>query len=151
MLSVVVRYRAETATNSVNVVMTNAGAGLFAAKIPGQAANTILTFTVEAIDAAVIPFGPALSSFPALRDDNGPVRECIVHFGSPVPASSFGTYRFWITGQSITNWSQREVLSNERILGTFVYGNQRVIYNVGARYSGSSAHQDMGGPDYLTL
>jgi hypothetical protein len=43
------------------------------------------------------------------------------------------------------------VLSNERILGTFVYGNQRVIYNAGARYSGSSAHQDMGGPDYSPI
>jgi CotH kinase protein/Lamin Tail Domain/PA14 domain len=143
--SLVVKYRLDPATSLTSVPMTNAGEGIFAATIPGQAADKIVAFTIEAADAAL---PPVASRFPALRDDNGPTRECLVHFGSPTPASSFGTYRFWITAASITNWSQREVLSNERIPGTFVYGNQRVIYNVGARYSGSSAHQDMGGPDY---
>jgi regulation of enolase protein 1 (concanavalin A-like superfamily) len=143
--SLVVKYRIDPATNFTGVPMTNASEGIFAATIPGQAADKVVAFIIEATDAALTP---ASSRFPAARDDNGPARECLVHFGGPVPASSFGTYRFWITGQSITNWSQREVLSNERILGTFVYGNQRVIYNAGARYSGSSAHQDMGGPDY---
>ncbi|HWN93995.1 MAG TPA: lamin tail domain-containing protein, partial [Methylomirabilota bacterium] len=146
--SLVVKYRIDPATNLANVVMTHIGEGVFAATIPGQAADKVVAFTIEATDAALTP---ASSRFPAARDDNGPARECLVHFGSPIPASSFGTYRFWITGQSITNWSQREVLSNERILGTFVYGNQRVIYNAGARYSGSSAHQDMGGPDYSPI
>jgi hypothetical protein len=48
----------------------------------------------------------------------------------------------------ITDWSQREVLSNERVPGTFVYGNQRVIYDSGSRYAGSAAHQDQAAPDY---
>jgi hypothetical protein len=146
--SLVVKYRVDPATNLTTVMMTDMGEGVFAATIPGQAADKVVAFIIEASDAALTP---AASRFPATRDDNGRTRECLVHFGSPILASSFGTYRFWITGQSITNWSQREVLSNERIPGTFVYGNQRVIYNAGARYSGSSAHQDMGGPDYSPI
>jgi hypothetical protein len=117
----------------------------FSATIPGQTADALIAFTVEAADGAAIS---ASSRYPVLRSDNGPVRECLVHFGSSMPASSFGTYRFWITQASITNWSTREVLSNERIPGTFVYGNQRVIYESGSRYSGSPAHQDQAAPDY---
>ncbi|MCI0744925.1 MAG: lamin tail domain-containing protein [Verrucomicrobia subdivision 3 bacterium] len=150
--SVAVRYRVDPATNLVAVPMNDvgvngdmlAGDGVFSATLPGQPANTILAFVVEASDAADSP----ASRFPALRNDNGPARECLVHFGSPIPAGGFGTYRFWITQQSITNWSQREVLSNERIPGTFVYGNHRVIYESGSRYSGSAAHQDQAAPDY---
>ena len=103
----------------------------------------VVAFFIEATDAR-----SATSRFPALRDDNSPVRECLIHFGSPTPAGGFGVYRFWITQQSITNWATREVLSNERIPGTFVYGNHRVIYDSGSRYAGSPAHQDQAAPDY---
>lgn len=151
--AVVLKYRRDPATNLTIVTMNDAGAdgdavagdGVYSATIPGQPADTVVAFVLEATDAAS---APASSRFPESRDDNGRPRECLVHFGSPVPVSSFGTYRFWITQQSITNWSQREVLSNERIPGTFVYVNQRVIYNAGARYSGSAAHQDQAAPDY---
>src|SRR5262249_7396968 len=113
--------------------------------IPGQPADTLVAFTLEGTDGAA---SPATSRFPASRDDNGPVRECLIHFGSPTPAGAFGTYRFWLTRQSINKWAAREVLSNERIPGTLVYGNHRVIYDSGSRYSGSPAHQDQAAPDY---
>jgi hypothetical protein len=152
--SVVARYRIDPGTNLTGVAMNDSGVGgdafpgdgIFSATIPGQPSDTILAFTVEAAGGGIA--ASPLSRYPPLRDDNGPVRECLVHFGSPIPSGSFGTYRFWITQQSITNWSQREVLSNERIPGTFVYGNQRVIYQSGSRYSGSAAHQDQAAPDY---
>ncbi len=152
--SVVARYRVDPGTNLAVVTMndsgvggdTFAGDGIFSATIPGQPGDSMLAFTVEATGGGLA--ASPVSRYPRLRDDNGPIRECLVHFGSPIPSGSFGTYRFWITQQSITNWSQREVLSNERIPGTFVYGNHRVIYESGSRYSGSAAHQDQAAPDY---
>src|SRR6185436_13794473 len=122
-----------------------AGDGIFSAIIPGQPADRLVAFVIEATDAGP---GLATSRFPALRDDNSAARECLVYFGSPKPAGAFGVYRFWITQNSVTNWATREVLSNERIPGTFVYGDQRVVYDSGSRYSGSPAHQDQAGPDY---
>jgi hypothetical protein len=150
---VVTRYRVDPGTNFVNVPMNDSGLagdavaadGIFSVTIPGHPSDSMVAFTVEAAGGGSIS---PISRYPPPRDDNGPVRECLVHFGSPTPAGSFGTYRFWITRQSITNWSQREVLSNERIPGTFVYGNHRVIYQSGSRYSGSAAHQDQAAPDY---
>ena len=81
----------------------------------GQPGDSILAFIVEAAGGGIAA-SPS-PRCPRLRDDSGPIRECLVHFGSPIPSGSFGTYRFWITQQSITNWAQREVLSNERIRG----------------------------------
>jgi hypothetical protein len=154
--SVVARYRIDPGTNLTEAAMNDsglngdafAGDGIFSATIPGQPSNVIVAFAVHASDGGLLG---GTSRYPPLRDDNGPVRECLVHFGSPIPSGSFGTYRFWITQQSITNWSQREVLSNERIPGAFVYGNHRVIYQSGSRYSGSAAHQDQAAPDYSPI
>jgi len=151
--SVTVKHRVDPSATLTTLAMNDtgtsgdafAGDGIFSATIPGQPADTVIAFVIEATDGAG---SPATSRFPELRDDNGPVRECLIHFGSPTPAGAFGTYRFWITQQSVTNWSTREVLSNERIPGTFVYGNHRIIYESGSRYAGSAAHQDQAAPDY---
>ncbi len=151
--SAVVKYRIDPSSTISTSPMNDsglagdavAGDGIYSALIPGQARDTIVAFVIEATDSAPVP---AVSRYPALRDDNGPVRECLIHFGSPTPPGSFGTYRFWLTQQSVTNWAQREVLSNERIPGTFVYGNHRIVYEAGARYAGSAAHQDQAAPDY---
>ena len=152
----VVRYRLDPATNLLSLALRDdgtggdakAGDGLYTATLPGQPADTLVAFVVEATDGGT---PAAASRFPAARDDNGPARECLVHVGGAVPASSFGTYRFWITQASVAEWSAREVLSNERIDGTFVYANHRVIYNAGGRYSGSPAHQDQAAPDYSPI
>ena len=72
--------------------------------------------------------------FPA----DAPARECLVRVGETVPSGAFGTYRFWITRATHDAWANREKMSNEDVDATFVYGSQRVVYNIGARYSGSS-------------
>ena len=151
--SLVLKYRLDPAVALLAIPMNDdgtggdavAGDGLYSATLPGQGADTLLAFFIEAVDAAPVP---ATARFPAPRQDNGSVRECLIYFAGAKPASSFGTYRYWITRDSITNWATREVLSNERINGTFVYGNHRIIYDAGARYSGSPAHQDQAAPDY---
>jgi hypothetical protein len=63
-----------------------------------------------------------------------------------VIASSFGTYRQWMTQDNSSDWQNRPALSNERVFETFVYGNFRVIYNTSTKWSGSPYHQFAGPP-----
>ncbi|MFO1499332.1 MAG: lamin tail domain-containing protein [Verrucomicrobiota bacterium] len=107
-----------------------AGDGLWSATIPGQPLNALVAFQVAATDAAA---QPATSTFPVAA----PARECLVRFGEPQPGGTFGTYRIWMTQATRTRWSTREKLNNAPLDVTFVYGNQRVIYNAGSLYTGS--------------
>jgi regulation of enolase protein 1 (concanavalin A-like superfamily) len=142
-----VKYRLDPAASYSSVPMNDtgvngdaiAGDGLFSATIPGQPANTLVAFYVEAFDAG----SPvAQSVFPL----GAPQFEALVRFGDPVVSGGFGTYRQWFTASNVTAWINRPVLSNERILGTFVYGNFRAIYNIGSKYSGSPYHQGFPNP-----
>jgi hypothetical protein len=140
--SLSLKYRVDPATNYATVAMRDdgeegdavAGDGIYSALIPGQAGGRLAAFYVEAADGAA----PSVSTrFPA----SAPAGECLVRFGEPIVNSSFGTYRFWLTASSIQSWTARLNMSNEEVDGTFVYGNQRVVYNAGFRYSGSPWHQ----------
>jgi len=119
---------------------TLAGDGIYTARIPGQAANTIVAFNIQAGDGLA-----ANTRFPALRTDNSTVPECVVMFGDTVPTSGFGTYHLWLTQTNISLWSSLPDMSNESFDGTFVYGS-RVVYNMQARYSGSPYHQSFNSP-----
>ena len=77
---------------------------------------------------------------------DAPIRECLVRFGEPQRASSFGTYHQWFTEATINAWTNRLVMSNEGLEGTFVYGNFRAIYNFSSRYAGSPYHQSWTSP-----
>ena len=142
--SVVLNYRLDPATNYSAVTMTDdgtggdaiAGDGIFTAQIPGQAGG-VVAFYVQAADSR-----GAIAAFP----DDAPSRECLVRFNDPTPTMSFGVYRQWFAQKAITTWVNRPVLSNERVNGTFVYGNYRVIYNFGSRYAGSPYHQGFSSP-----
>ena len=149
--AVVVKYRLDPATNYLTVPMVDdgsggdaiAGDGLYSATIPGQAANVLVAFVVQASDLAT----PSLTGmYPTNTPANAFGRECLVRFGDPIVTSAFGTYRQWFTQKAVTNWINRPVLSNEPLEGTFVYGNYRVIYNFGSRYAGSPWHQGWSSP-----
>ena len=140
--AVTLRYRIDPATNAETLAMVDdgtggdaqAGDGIYSATLPGQAAGKLAAFRVEAGDRA----GAAQASvFPA----DAPRRECLVRFGDAVVSSGFGTYRLWMTAATVSNWVNRPVLSNEELDLTFVYGNQRVVYNASGRLSGSPWHQ----------
>ena len=45
-----------------------------------------------------------------------------------------------MTEATHAEWSRREKLSNDPLDCTFVYGKDRVIYNMGAQFSGSPWH-----------
>ncbi len=107
------------------------GDGIYTGTIPGQAAGTLVAFYVQAADGFATP---ATSRFP----NNAPGRECLVRIGEFVPPGALGTYRLWLTSGTVSTWAGREKMSNEDLDGTFVYGNSRVVYNVGAHFSGSS-------------
>ncbi len=139
--SLALKYRVDPATTFTTVTMNDsgingdaiAGDGVFSGTIPGQAANTVVAFHLQATDQ----FTPAATSrFPS----DAPVRECFILFGDAMPFSSFGTYRMWMSQALVNRWAAMEKLSNELLDCTFVYGNCRVVYNAGAHFSGSPFH-----------
>ena len=136
--SVQLRWRLDPGSTLATVAMVDDGTGgdavahdgVYSALIPGQNSNGLVAFQVVAADGAS---PSAVATFP----NDAPARECLVRFGETQPAGSFGTYRVWMTQAVLNRWSAREQLSNEPLDVTFVYGNQRVIYNAGGLYTGS--------------
>lgn len=129
---VTLRYRIDPSTNGQSVVMRYRGAGWFAAEIPGQSAGALAAFFITATDGGS---PPAASRFPAEAQ-----RTCLVRWGEPAQGGALGTYRLWMTAATQAEWVRREKLSNDPLDCTFVYGDFRVIYNIGAQFSGSPWH-----------
>jgi hypothetical protein len=130
------RYRLDPSATLATVAMVDngtggdaiAGDGIYSATIPGQPANTLVAFHVQATDGLA-----AVARFP----DAAPTQEALVRFGETDPFGTFGTYRFWLTQANIDAWTNREKLSNQRLDMTFAIGRHRVVYNGGIRYRGS--------------
>jgi hypothetical protein len=147
--TLVLRYRVDPSTSYSSVTMVDngtggdalAGDGIFSATIPGQIANTLVAFQITATDTL-----GASMLFPLQDTTYARPFECLVRFGDPVPSSSFGTYRQWMTADNVADWQARPSLSNERIYGTFVYGNFRAVYNMSVKWAGSPYHQFTGSP-----
>lgn len=140
-------YRLDPSTHLTSIPLRDDGTGgdevaadgIYSATLPGQPAGTLVAFYLEAWDSA--------SPYVNTRFPRGaPERECLVRVGDPPVTGHFGTYRFWMTEKTLQTWASREVLSNERLEGTFVYGDCRVVYGVGGRYAGSPNHQDFNSP-----
>jgi hypothetical protein len=136
--TILLRYRLDPATTYTNVTMRDDGTGgdavpndgVFSGTIPGFAANALVGFQISASDDSGV-----IATFPA-----GFGQECLVRFGETQIAGSLGTYRLWLTASNITAWTGRERNANDPIDSTFVYGNNRIVYNVGTLYSGSPWH-----------
>lgn len=152
--SVVLRYRLDPSSNLTSVTMMDDGTGgdlvggdgVFTGVIPAQAAGSLVAFRIEATDR----FAPsAIAQFPALDGTSSTVNfppECLVRVGDPLPPAGFGSYRVWITQSNFDFWAGREKLSGENVDATFVYGTNRVCYNMGARFGGSP----FSAPGYTT-
>ena len=136
--SAILNYRVDPSTALTSSEMLDdgtrgdavAGDGIYSATIPGQSAGKLVAFHVRATDNSSIP---ASANFPS----EAPARECLIRFGETQPAGSFGTYRFWMTQATFTQWNSRSKLDNTPHDVTFVYNNQRVIYNASAYFAGS--------------
>jgi hypothetical protein len=131
----VLRYRVDPATNLTTLTMRDDGAsgdalandGLFTAFIPGQSAGTMLAYYLQAKDTL-----QSSNRFPA----DAPTRECLIRFGDPTPGG-LTPYRIWMTQKTETDWRTRSPNHNTPLDSTFVYGDERVIYNAQGLYSGS--------------
>lgn len=104
---------------------------LYSARIPGQPAGKVVAFYIQSTDSPSV----TSSYFPS----DAPARELLVRFGDPSPAGTLGAYRLWMTTSVSNMWASRRKLDNGALDAALAYGNDRVIYNVGARYAGSPA------------
>jgi len=150
------KYRLDPSSTWTTLAMTDdglggdavAGDGVFSATIPGQAAGAMVAFRVEATDTL-----NASSRFPKARvmyPGDTEQRECLIRFGEVRPAGSIGTYRVWMTQATLTKWTNlqdnpagRYPYHNGDLDVTLVLGGDRVIYNAGARFSGSANSSDL--------
>ena len=143
--NVTLNYRLDPAATVYSVTMRDdgtsgdawAGDGIFSATLGGQTAGRLVAFRVEAADSLGMT-----SRFPTEREmypGDTERRECLVRFGDPQKASSFGIYRLWMTQATADKWATRSraQINNYGLDMTFVYGNDRVIYNATAAFSGS--------------
>ena len=139
--SVVLKYRYDPASTVNTITMVDDGTGpdlcpgdgIYTAVIPGQPQDTMIAYSIQATDLSP---GRASATFP----NDAPARECLVRFGEFQPTGNYHAYRIWVTQATFNEWSSREKGSNEPLDATFVYGNYRAIYNMGAMYSGSPYH-----------
>ncbi len=146
--SFTLRYRLDPSSVTTDIAMNDAGVngdaiagdGVYSATLPGRPATNDIAFILLATDNL-----GANSRFPELVPDNAPARECVVFFGDPSPTNLFGTYHLWLTQSNVNRWKSLPIMSNEDIDGTLVYNN-RIIYNMGGRYSGGPFHQSYDGP-----
>ncbi|MBL9171182.1 MAG: lamin tail domain-containing protein [Verrucomicrobiales bacterium] len=142
--AVTVRYRFDSTQTLTNVVMLDdgtggdevAGDGVYSGTVPGRASG-IMAFRVEALDAAAVPAGTV---FPA----GAPAQECLVRFNDGIPFGSFGHYHLWSTAATESARGASTALNNFYRDATLVYGNGRIIYNVGFRDKGSPYHSGTG-------
>jgi hypothetical protein len=131
--TLLLKYRIDPSTNLTAISLTNNGAGVFSAVIPGQASGVMAAFHLQASDK----LNPAnASSFPA----DAPERECVVRWGDNVIPGTLPTYRFWISQKNVDRWALEERMSNNPKDVTFIYGTNRVVYNAGAWFHGSPYH-----------
>jgi hypothetical protein len=136
--SVLLEYRLDPSSAYSTLTMTDngtggdavAGDGVFSATIPGQASGTMVAFYLQTTDKAT---PAATGTFP----NNAPTRECLVRIGEAQPTGNFPIYRLWMTQATLNTWNNNLKLDNSDNDVTFVLGNERVIYNAGARYKGS--------------
>jgi hypothetical protein len=141
-------YRTDPSGAPANLTMvdngsggdTVAGDGFYSATIPAQSAGTMVAFYVQATDSDA-----ATTRFPS----DAPTRECLVRWGETQPLGNLGVYRLWQTQANYDLLRSRESLANDMLDATFVYGDQRVIYNMGMRGKGSPWHGGSIGNDYL--
>lgn len=134
----ILNYRVDPTNEYSRVPMSYRGAGFFSAELPGQRAGAALAFYIEAMDGQ-----GAAARFPA----DAPRREGVIVFGDTSRAGDFGTYHLWLTQTNLNRWRLREQSSNKQIDATFVYNDDRIIYNMGTLYSGSVFHwRNYNGP-----
>ena len=137
--SVTLRYRIDPSVSTMDIAMTDDGLGadltpndgIYSATIPGQSNGDLVAFQIVAEDLSA-----ASAIFP-------PVGDCLARVGAPLGEPSFGTYRMWITEDSLNDWDSQPFRANNPYPITFIYNDARAIYAAGAHYGGNrDSHGD---------
>jgi len=145
--SVNLRYRIDPSVSYATAVMRDdgtggdavAGDGVYSATITGRAAGALVGFNILAVDGSAT--SSASASYPtAWVPSPKPSAECLVRWDDPVPAGNFAHYHLWSSTATENLRGGSSALNNTYREGTLVYGNSRVIYQVGFRDKGSPYH-----------
>jgi hypothetical protein len=144
---VLLHYRIDPSTNLISVAMNDLGGegdsvsgdGVFSGSIPGQPSGSLVAFHISASDGAT---EAGQASYPA----DAPNREGLVRVGEITPPGPFVTCRLWMTLANMQRWQRRDPANDEPLDATFVYGEARVVHNVGAFYAGRGAMLYYNGP-----
>lgn len=121
---------------------TVAGDGVYAGTLPARASGTLVAFRVEASDARATA---ATSVFPA----DAPKHEALVRWGRRCRSAISGSTAFGNAEPDSDRLRNREPLANDNLDCTFVYGDERVVYNAEMRGKGSPWHGGSVGADYI--
>ncbi|MCC6231712.1 MAG: lamin tail domain-containing protein, partial [Verrucomicrobiales bacterium] len=148
--SVTLRYRLDPASTVQNLALRDdgtggdavAGDGVYSATLSNRTAGTLVAFRVEAVDQAA---APATSLFPK----GAPQKEALIRWGEETVFGNLGVYRLWQRKADYDRLRNREPLANDNLDCTFVYGDQRVVYNAEMRGKGSPWHGGSVGSDYI--
>lgn len=150
-LSVNLRYRVDPNTSLSTSAMRDdgtggdsvAGDGVYSATLTGRTSGTLIAFRIEAGDGASTP---GTSVFPA----SAPAREALVRWEEQErPVGNLGVYRLWQRKSDYDRLRNREPLANDNLDCTFVYADERVVYNAEMRGKGSPWHGGSVGADYI--
>jgi regulation of enolase protein 1 (concanavalin A-like superfamily) len=143
--SLTLRYRVDPTSTVNSVAMRDdgtggdavAGDGVYSATISGRSGGTLIGFKIQATDST----SAQTTTFPKqglILPAAAPSSECLVRWDDPIPAGTFAHYHLWNT-VAVDNLRANS-LNNTYREATLVYGNFRVLYNVGFRDKGSPYH-----------
>jgi len=99
----------------------------FAAAIPGYPLGTKVLFYIEARDAA-----GAANRYPR----QAPARTLLYQVGRPID-SDLPVYRFYLDDERRAELEARSVFDDDPLLGSLVFDDREIFYQVGVHYQGS--------------
>ncbi len=137
------RHPDDERLNSVAMEGPN-GEGRYVGTIPGNAARRNVVFFIVATDSAGLkgryPNDPTERTHPTIVDRTNPRtldRSYCIYRTDTRAGGSHPSYRFWISRSVEQYLNSRMLLSNDKVEGSFLYGNQDMYYNSQVRFSGS--------------
>ena len=115
------------------------------ATIPGQERGNKVVFFIVASDTGGAtgryPIDPLERTHPLVLDEDSAVaidRSYLVYrHDNPAPTNNNPSYRFWLHSAAETYLNNNRKLSNDRVEGSFIFGNEDMYHTSRVRFSGS--------------
>jgi hypothetical protein len=128
-----------------SVPMTLLEDNVYQATIPAQAQGTRVVYFITATDAGGragrYPIDITTRTHPLLLNPPSATindhRYCVYRHDVKNPPTGFQSYRFWMTQNNEDTLSNRRLLSNDFVDGSFVFGGSTIYYESQTHFSGS--------------